>query len=72
MGQLVSFRSDRFLESDLVPLQGKASKDSKQAKGWVIQVKLNVELGQRLRNRCWLLIEVKGVVPLCEWVTSSI
>ena len=46
MGQLVSFRWDRFLESDLVLLQGEESKDSKQARSSLILVKLNVELGQ--------------------------
>ena len=30
--RLVWFRSDKFLESDLVPLQGEESKDSRQAK----------------------------------------
>ena len=46
MGQLVWFRWDRFLESDLVLLQGEESKDLEQAKRWAILAKLNVELGQ--------------------------
>ena len=72
MGQLVWFRWDRFLESDLVLLQGEESKDSKQARSSLILVKLNVELGQGLQNRCSLLIEVQAVMPYCEEVTSSI
>ena len=43
MGQLVWFRWDRFLESDLVLLQGEESKDSKQAKRGATLVKLIVE-----------------------------
>jgi hypothetical protein len=44
VGQLVWFRWDRFLESDLVLLQGEESKDSKQAKRQLIQVELDVVL----------------------------
>ena len=46
MERLVSFRLDRFLESDLVPLREEASKDLEQARRWAILAKLNVELGQ--------------------------
>jgi hypothetical protein len=70
--RLVWFRLDRFLESDLLRRHGQESKDSQEAKMGAFLVRLIVELGQWLHNRCWLLVEVKGVVPLCEWVSSSI
>ena len=70
--RLVWFRSDKFLESDLVPRQWEESKDSERDRGLAILAKLNVELEQGLQNRCSLLIEVQGVMPFCEWVSSSI
>jgi len=70
--RLVWFRLDKFLESDLVLLQGEELRDSERVKRLLIQVKLNVELERGLQNRRSLLIEVRGVMPSCEWVSSSI
>ena len=46
MERLVSFRLDRFLESDLLLRHGEESKDSQEAKMGAFLVTLIFELGQ--------------------------